>query len=59
MMAQICHIWVSLVLILQKYEPKLFVHGHVHMTYGRDFKREAMYNNTRVINAFERYIIEI
>ena len=45
--------------ILQKYEPKLFVHGHVHMTYGRDFKREAMYNNTRVINAFERYIIEI
>jgi Icc-related predicted phosphoesterase len=45
--------------ILQKYEPKLFVHGHVHMTYGRDFKREAMYNNTRVINAFERYIIEL
>lgn len=45
--------------ILQKYEPKLFVHGHVHMNYGRDFKREAMYNNTRVINAFERYIIEL
>ena len=45
--------------IIEKYEPKLFVHGHVHMTYGRDFKRESMYNNTRVINAFERYIIEL
>ena len=45
--------------IIQKYEPKLFVHGHVHMTYGRDFKREDMYNNTRVINAFERYVIEL
>jgi Predicted phosphoesterases, related to the Icc protein len=45
--------------IIEKYEPKLFVHGHVHMTYGRDFKRESMYNNTKVINAFERYIIEL
>lgn len=45
--------------IIEKYEPKLFVHGHVHMTYGRDFKRESMYNNTRVINAFEKYIIEL
>ena len=45
--------------ILDKYEPKLFVHGHVHLSYGREFKREDFYNNTRVVNAFERYIIEI
>ena len=45
--------------ILKKYQPKLFVHGHVHMNYGRNFKRESMYGNTRVINAFERYIVEI
>ena len=45
--------------IIQKYEPKLFIHGHVHMNYGRDFRREDMYGNTKVINAFERYIIEI
>lgn len=45
--------------ILTKYEPSLFIHGHVHLTYGRDFRREDMYGNTKVINAFERYIIEI
>ena len=45
--------------ILKKYEPKLFIHGHVHMNYGREFKREEMYGNTRFVNAFERYIIEI
>lgn len=45
--------------ILDKYEPKLFVHGHVHMNYGRNHKREDMYGNTRVINAFEKYIVEL
>ena len=45
--------------ILDKYEPKLFIHGHVHMNYGREFKREDMRGNTRVVNAYERYIIEI
>jgi Icc-related predicted phosphoesterase len=45
--------------ILDKYEPKLFVHGHVHLNYGREHKREDMYKNTKVINAFEKYIVEI
>ena len=45
--------------ILKKYKPKLFIHGHVHMNYGRNFKRESMYGDTKVINAYERYIIEI
>ena len=45
--------------IMDKYEPKLFVHGHVHMNYGREFKREDMHGNTRVVNAYERYIIEL
>lgn len=45
--------------IMDTYKPKLFVHGHVHINYGRDFKRESFYNETKVINAYERYIIEI
>jgi Icc-related predicted phosphoesterase len=45
--------------IMDKYEPKLFVHGHVHLNYGREHKREDVYNKTRVINAFEKYLIEI
>jgi Icc-related predicted phosphoesterase len=45
--------------IMDRYEPKLFVHGHVHKNYGRDFMREDMYGNTRVINAYEKHIIEL
>lgn len=45
--------------IIEEYKPKLFAHGHVHINYGRDFKRESYYNETKVINAFEKYIVEI
>ena len=45
--------------LIEKYHPKYFVHGHVHMNYGRQFPREDMLGDTRVINAFEKYIIEI
>ena len=45
--------------ILDEQKPMLFAHGHVHINYGRDFKRESMYNETRVINAYEKYLIEI
>ena len=45
--------------IMDKYHPKLFVHGHVHLNYGRGVKREDTYNDTRIINAYERYTIEI
>ncbi len=44
--------------LLEKYHPKLFIHGHVHKTYGRNFKRESEYKGTRIVNAYERYIIE-
>ena len=45
--------------ILDEYEPLLFADGHVHINYGRDFKRISEYKNTKVVNAFEKYIIEI
>ena len=45
--------------IIEKYKPKFFVHGHVHMNYGRKFPREDMVGETRVINAYQRYVIEI
>ncbi len=45
--------------LLDKYEPSFFVHGHVHLNYGRNHIREDMYKDTRVINAFERYLIEV
>ena len=31
--------------ILDKYSPKYFIHGHVHLNYSREFQREEQYNN--------------
>jgi Icc-related predicted phosphoesterase len=44
--------------LLEKYSPKYYIHGHVHMTYGRSYKRVDTYKDTTVVNAYERYILE-
>ena len=45
--------------LINTYHPKYFVHGHVHMNYGRQFPRVDAIGDTKVINAFERYILEV
>ena len=49
----------ALVELMDRYRPKFLVHGHVHMSYGHNIPREIGYNGTKVINAYERYTIEI
>ena len=44
--------------LMEKYRPKYFFHGHVHMSYGRQHKRYDKYCDTHVINAYERCIVE-
>lgn len=44
--------------LMHKYDPKYFLHGHVHMSYGRQHKRYDKYQNTHVINAYERCVFE-
>lgn len=44
--------------LMDKYHPRFFVHGHIHATYGSVFKRLDQYQNTIVVNAYEKYIIE-
>ena len=45
--------------LLDKYKPKYFLHGHVHLTYNWQQKRICTYNDTTtVINAYERYLFE-
>lgn len=44
--------------LIERYRPKYFVHGHVHMNYGRQFPREDIVGETHVVNAYEKYIIE-
>ncbi len=44
--------------LMEKYKPKFFLHGHVHMTCSRQQKRYDKYQETHVINAFERCVFE-
>lgn len=45
--------------LIDKYHPAYLIHGHVHTTYARDVPRRIDYNGTAVINAYERFVIEI
>ena len=49
----------SLRTFLDRYQPAYHVHGHVHMTYGQNISRTMDYNGTTVINAYERYTLEL
>lgn len=44
--------------LMEKYTPKYFLHGHVHMQYGQKYKRLDQYKDTQIINAFERYVFD-
>lgn len=44
--------------LLDKYKPAYFVHGHVHLNYGRKFKRSSAYNETQIINAYEKHYFD-
>lgn len=44
--------------LIDKYSPKYFLHGHVHMKYGRKHKRYDTYKDTQIINSFERCVFE-
>ncbi|MEE0956947.1 MAG: metallophosphoesterase family protein [Ruminococcus sp.] len=45
--------------LLDRYEPKLFVHGHIHRNYGHGIPQKMQHNNTLVVNASDHCNIEI
>ena len=44
--------------LMDKYRPKFFCHGHVHMSYDRKHTRLARYKDTLVINGYEKYTFD-
>lgn len=48
----------SLVELLDKYHPKYLFHGHVHTRYGKT-ERVRQYNDTTIVNATERYVVDV
>ncbi len=45
--------------LLDRYRPAYMLHGHVHLNYGREYVRSLTYGDTTVINASERFVLEI
>ncbi|MBM7561688.1 metallophosphoesterase family protein [Fusibacter tunisiensis] len=48
----------SFLKLMDQYSPKLFVHGHQHLSYG-SFDRTRQYKETRVINAYDYTLISL
>ena len=44
--------------LMDRYQPRYFVHGHIHMNYGAEIPRHSAYKDTQVINAYETYTFE-
>lgn len=45
--------------LIDNYKPKYFIHGHIHLNYGRKHKRLDSYKGMTVINACGSYILDI
>lgn len=45
--------------VIDKYHPRVLVHGHVHQSYRHDFKRVRQHGDTQVINACGAYLLEL
>ena len=45
--------------LLEEYQPRYMVHGHVHMRYDFSNPRVRQFGQTTIINASERYVLEV
>ncbi|MBQ4563072.1 MAG: metallophosphoesterase family protein [Lachnospiraceae bacterium] len=44
--------------LIEKYHPKFLLHGHVHLRYGANIKREQEYRGTKIINVCGKYTLD-
>lgn len=51
--------WECMLPLLDQYKPKYLVHGHVHPSYGEGHPPVLQYGDTTIINAYERYVLNI
>ena len=45
--------------LIDKYQPKLWIHGHVHQCYGTEFIRVRTRGSTRIVNACAKWEGEV
>lgn len=57
--SSLCHTgFKAFVDLLDQYQPKYMVHGHVHLNYGYRIPRWREYGETKILNACGRYVFE-
>lgn len=44
--------------LMDVYQPRVMIHGHTHLNYGLEYPRESYYSNTKIINAYEKYVLD-
>lgn len=49
----------TFVRLMDKYQPRLMIHGHMHREYTHCFQCERQHGKTRVINAYKRVYIDL
>ncbi|MBR6704118.1 MAG: metallophosphoesterase [Lachnospiraceae bacterium] len=45
--------------LLDRWQPAYLIHGHIHLRYDHRLPREQTYGSTRIINASERFVLEL
>ena len=45
--------------LIDRWQPKWFLHGHVHLNYGMNLPRKTERGQTQIVNAYEYQVIEI
>lgn len=45
--------------LIDRYHPKLLLHGHVHLRNDAGLPRETVYNGTRIVNVSDRFVLDI
>ncbi|MBN1383369.1 MAG: metallophosphoesterase [Elusimicrobia bacterium] len=55
---ELCHKgFSSLRRLVEKYQPRYLVHGHIHI-YDRNKSRISMLGKTKIINAYDHYVLD-
>ena len=45
--------------LIDRWQPKWFLHGHGHLNYGMNLPRKTQRGETQIVNAYEYQVIEI
>ena len=51
--------FAALRMLIEEFQPQYLLHGHVHMSYGYNIPRMTEYRGTKIINTYERYVLDI